>query len=109
PDPQRKLVVELAIYDFVSSLNDQLCLFWRQELQVLVNDRGGFFENAKCPNQLFRHQIVAYGKVVQGPLCLSSPVAVGGSLDLPHAIALGSELWLIPRHCFTHWILRSNI
>ena len=78
-----KWSLELAGDDFVGGLDDQLGFVGGELAEVLVHERGGFFQDAEGANQLGRHGVFADVEVMQRALRLSAPVAVVGTSILP--------------------------
>ena len=76
--------------DFVGGLDDQLGFFCREFAEVLIDERGGFFEDAEGADELGRHGVFADGKVNQRARGLSAVVTVGGNFHLAHAVGLGA-------------------
>ena len=91
PDAQREMVVELAGDDFVGGLGDERGFFGGQLAEILVDQRGGFFEDAEGADQLGRHGVLADGEVDERAGGLRAVVAVGGDFDLAHGVGFGAR------------------
>ena len=63
-----------------------------QLAEVLIDQRGGFFQDAEGANQLGRHGVVADVEMDQRARGLRALVAVGGHFDLAHAVGFGAGL-----------------
>ncbi len=90
PNAQREVIVKLSLDHLVRCLYDQLHLLVRQFAQFFIHERRGFLENTQRSNHLARHPVVADVEVVQRPLSLSAPVAIGSYLDRPHRVGFCS-------------------
>src|SRR5271156_6645087 len=86
PDAQWEMIVELAGDDLVGGLGDELRFFWGELAQVLIYEGGGFFEDAEGADEFRRHGVFADVEVDQGAGGLGTVVAVGGDVDLAHAV-----------------------
>ena len=69
---------------------------------VAVDHGRRLLEDAERADQLPREALVADAEVVERPLGLRAPVAVGGDLDRPHRVGLGAGLLRVVR------VLRST-
>ena len=97
---QRKVVVELSGDHLVGRLHDQLHGGGRKLPQFAVGERRALLEHAErlfdrpAPLEAFRADL----EVVAGPLGLGAPVAVGGDVDLAHAVGFDAERVRISVH-----------
>ena len=87
PDAQRELVVEIALGHLARRLLNEAGQRLVQLAEVAVDRGRGALEDPESPDQRLGHRLDADVEVVQGALGLGAPVAVGGDLDLPHAVA----------------------
>ena len=87
PDAQRELVVEVALGHLARRLLDEAGQGLVQLAEVAVDRGRRALEDPEGPDQRLGHRLDADVEVVQGALGLGAPVAVGGDLDLPHAVA----------------------
>ena len=90
PDAQREMIVELAGDDFVGGLRDERGFFGGELAEVLIDERGGFFEDAEGADQLGRHGVFADVEVDERAGGLRAVVAVGGDVDLAHGVGFGA-------------------
>ena len=90
PDAQREMIVELAGNDFVGGLGDELGFFVGEFAEILIDEGGGFFEDAEGANQFGRHGVFADGEMDQGAGGLRAVVAVGWDFHLAHAVGFGA-------------------
>ena len=88
PDAQREMLVELSGDDFVGGLRDERGFVGGELAEVLVDERGGFFEDAEGADQLGRHGVLADGEMDERAGGLRAVVAVGGDVDLAHGVGL---------------------
>ncbi len=84
--------MEFSGDDFVGGLRDERGLVGWELAEVLVDERGGFFEDAEGANQLGRHSVLADGEMDERAGGLRAVVAVGGDVDLAHGVGLGAGL-----------------
>jgi hypothetical protein len=91
PDAQREMVVELSADDFVGGLDDEVALFRRESVELEIDERRGFFEDAESADQFGRHGVLADGKVDKRAGGLRAVVAVDGDLDFAHRVGLGAS------------------
>src|SRR5436190_1414990 len=60
------------------------------DCEILIDERGGFLEDAEGANQLWRHNVLADGEVDERAGSLRAVVAVGGDVDLTHRVGFGA-------------------
>jgi hypothetical protein len=89
-DVQRKVVVKLAGDDFVGRAGDERGFFVRELAQILIYERGGFFEDAEGTDQLGRHGVFADVEVDERAGGLCAVVAVGRDFNLAHRVGFGA-------------------
>ena len=65
PDAQREMVVKFSGDDFVGGLRDEFGFFGGEFAEILVDQRGGFLQDAESADELRRHGVVADGEVDQ--------------------------------------------
>ena len=65
PNAQREVVIQTPGDHFVARLHDQVCFVVGKFAEILVNECGGFLENAERANHLAWHSIVADIEVVE--------------------------------------------
>ena len=58
----------------------------RQRAELAVDQRGGLLQDPERANHRAREMLVADVEVMERPLGLRAPVAVGGDLDWAHAV-----------------------
>ena len=90
PDAQRKMLVKLSGDHFVGGLRDERGFAGGELAEVLVDERGGFFEDAEGADQLGWHGVLADGEMDERAGGLRAVVAVGGDVDLAHGVGLGA-------------------
>jgi len=88
PDVEREVIVEFSGDDFIRGLRDEGALFCGELAEILIDERGGFLEEAEGANQLRRHDILANGEVDERAGGLRAVIAVGGDVDLAHGVGL---------------------
>src|SRR6266436_5030929 len=102
PDAQGKVIVQLADNYFIGSLFDEPQLVAREFPKFMIDDCGGFFENAQGADHFARHAIVADSEMDQAALGLRAPILVRGHFNLAHGIGFettaGLLFWLFLRH-----------
>ncbi len=86
PDAQGEMFVELAGNDFVGGFTDQIALVGGELAEVLVDQRGGLFQDAKGADEFARHDVVADGEVDQGTGGLRAIITIIGHFDSAHAV-----------------------
>src|SRR5712664_3107141 len=91
PDAKREVLREFSFDDFIGGPHDEAALFVREFSQVLVHERGGFFEYAEGADQLGRHEVLADSEVDERAGGLRAVVAVDGDFDLAHGVGLGAR------------------
>ncbi len=64
PDDQREMRIQYAFDHFVRSAHNQLRFFRRKAAQLLIADRGRFFQNAQRANHFARKAIAADLKIL---------------------------------------------
>ena len=99
PNAQRELVSQLAGNHFIGRLHDQLGFVGRQLAQILIDQRGGFLEDAEGANQLRRHEVAPDVKVQQRALSLRPPIDIRRHLDGTHAVRFHSRPLRLFRGC----------
>ena len=62
----------------------------RKFAEVLIDECGGFFEDAEGADQLGGHGVFADGKVNQRARGLCAVVTVGGNFHFAHAVGFGA-------------------
>ena len=82
--------MEFSGDDFVGGLDDEFGFFRGEFSEVLIYERGGFFEDAEGADQFWRHGVFAYGEVDQRAGSLCAVVAVGGHFHFAHAVGFGA-------------------
>ena len=82
PDPQWKMLVELACDNFIANLGDQLCFVGGQLAEIVIDQRTGFLEDAESADHLAGHYVVADIEMEQATLGLRAPILVGGHFYL---------------------------
>ena len=87
------MLVELARDHFIARLHDELRLVGGQLAEILIDQRGGFLEDAERANHLARHDVVADIEMKQRALCLRAPVLIGGHFNLAHRIGFDAGFW----------------
>ena len=92
PDVQGKMVVQLALEDFLRGPNDQPGFICRQPPQFPVGQGRGLLDQGQGPDHLQGHQVVADGKVEQRPLGSRPPIAVRRDLDFSQAVTFRSHV-----------------
>ena len=88
PNVEREVVVELSCDHFVGGMHDRLGLPLRQATRSLIDDRGRLLHVAVRVVDRFGHAVVPDREVLQRPLGLRAPIAVGWHLDRSHAVEL---------------------
>ncbi len=91
PDAKREVFIPLSGDDFVCCLSDQVGFFFGELAKIAIDERGGFFQNAKGANQLGRHGVFADGKVNQRARRLCAIVAVHRHFDFAHAVGFNAS------------------
>ena len=94
PDEEREVVVEAAPGDLLRGAHDEGADARVQAPGRQVDLRARQLEESHGVHDLDGHALgarVADGEVVQGALCLGTPVAVGGHLDGTHRIGLDAH------------------
>jgi hypothetical protein len=81
-----EVVVQRAGDRLVGDAGDQVGLPAGQAALAPVDERGGLLDVAVRVVDGLRHAVVADGEVDQGPLCLGTPVPVGGHVDGAHRV-----------------------
>src|SRR5579863_7212796 len=90
PDAEREMVVEFARDDFVGGLRDVLGFFGGKFAEILIDQRGGFFEDAEGADQFGRHGVLANGEMDQRAGGLCAVVAVGGDVHFAHGVGFAA-------------------
>jgi hypothetical protein len=92
-DDQREVVVELPGDHLVRGAADQVDLLRRQLAQLAVRDRGALLQDAERADDRTgeAEPVDADREVLDRPLRLGTPVAVGGNLDRTHRIGLAAK------------------
>src|SRR5437016_9593008 len=91
PDAKREVVVELSGDDFIGGADDEAALFVRELAEVLVDERGGFLEDAEGADELRGHGVLADGEVDERAGGLRAVIAVGRDFDLAHGVGLDAS------------------
>jgi hypothetical protein len=84
------MVVELPGDDFVGRLHDEPGLVGGELAEILIDERGGFFEDAEGTDELGWHGVLADGEMDERAGGLRTVVAVGGDFDLAHGVGFGA-------------------
>lgn len=92
-DDEGEVAVELAGDDLVGSLADGLRNLW-VEAKVLVDGGSGLLEHTESLDEGLGHALLVSTnvKVLEGPLSLGTPVAVGRDLEGTEGVLLLAEL-----------------
>ena len=98
PDVQRELVGVATVDDLVGGLHDELGLLGRELSELLVRERGRLLQDRHAPDHRRWHPVVTDGEVMQRPLGLGAPVAVGGDVDRADAVGLATGRALVAAH-----------
>src|SRR5579872_5130501 len=92
PNDQRELAVEVASSNFRGSLLNHFGKLGIKAADTRVHACGCLLDETQCMDDLAGH---LFGpperKVLDRPLCLSSPISVGRNLDRPEAVGLGAR------------------
>jgi len=96
PDVQREHLVMLASEDFVAGLDDELELLVAEPLFVVVDDRGGLFQDRVGLDHIPRDQILADAEVLERALRLRAPELVRRDADLAQTVGFSAKL---SHHC----------
>ncbi len=83
--------MELSGDDFVGGLGNERGFVGGELAEVLVHERGGFFEDAERADQLGGHGVFSDGEMDKRAGGLRAVVAVGGDIDLAHGVGLGTR------------------
>ena len=73
-----------------AACDDERGLFVRKLAEILIYERGGFFEDAERANELGRHGVFADVEVDERARGLRAVVAVGRDFDLAHRVGFGA-------------------
>ena len=92
PDHQRKLVVQLAVDDFLRGRGDGLAQLAVERAQRHVGRGRRLLQQAERMDQRQRHALAADAEILQRTLRLRAPVMRSGHRDLAHGIALNACL-----------------
>ena len=106
PHVEGEVVVEGAGEDLVGGRDDQVRQRPVQQAAIRVLHRGGLLEEGESAHHLHRHAVrrrIADREVMQRPLGLRAPIAVGRDLDGSDRVGLGSGVghrdpFILPRH-----------
>ena len=93
PDDQREMIVELAFGHFLRGLDDGLADLRVELAEVHVHLGRGALDQAERPDDRRRLLLPADREILERPLGLRPPVAVGGDLDRAERIGLGAGPW----------------
>ena len=90
PDTEREVIVELPTNYFVGRLRDEFGFFWRELAEILIDQRGSFFQDAERADQFGRHGLFADGEMDQRTGGLRAIVTVGGDVHFAHGIGFAA-------------------
>jgi len=91
PNAQREMLVEFSSDDFIGGLGDERALIRRKFAEVLIDERGGFFEDTEGADQLGRHDVLADSEVDERAGGLRAVIAINRHFDLAHGVGLGAS------------------
>src|SRR6266849_6117939 len=91
PDAKREVLVEFSVDDFIRGLGNEGGFVGGELAEILIDERGGFFEDAEGANELGGHDILADGEVDERAGGLRAVVAVAWDVDLAHGVGLGAS------------------
>src|ERR1700687_83275 len=91
PDAQRKMITQLAGDDLVGGLHDELAFVGWELAEILIDERAGFFQDAKGANELARHGVFTDREMDERARGLRAPVAVRWDFHLPHAVGFDAR------------------
>ncbi|MMZ61089.1 hypothetical protein D1872_232190 [compost metagenome] len=92
PYYKRKMIIQLAADNLISSKDNSILLTLSQLAQLVIADRCTFLENSKGLNDLNRHFLRTNREVLLTALCLRSPESICRDLNLTNRIFLNPVL-----------------
>ena len=91
PDEQRIMIVERARDRLVGGADDRVGLPLRQVAARGIDQRAGLLDDAVGAAQLDRHAVAPDREMMERALRLRAPIAIGGNVDLAHAVMLAAH------------------
>ncbi len=92
PDDEREVVVELALKDFASGLNDRLTARFVERTLCHIGLRAGLLNHAKRADNGDRLLFPPNREVDNRALCLRAPIFIGGNFERTKAVGFGAGI-----------------
>ena len=87
---ERKLIVELAVDDFLRRLHDRLGAPRIEQAELAIDFGGGALDQRQRRDQRPRHALVADAEIIARPLGLRAPIVIGRNFDRAEAVGFGA-------------------
>ena len=94
------MVVQLSLEDFIGRSDNEIGFVAVELPKLFVGQGGCFLQHTEPADYFYGEDILTDGKMDQRPGGLGTPIAIGGHLDLTHAVGLDA--------CFSSFLGHST-